>query len=67
MELYKETAFSALAFVIAVESIMRKHDPGGGVSVLVGLVSAGEAVARGNEAVRGLPPTGNYPPPDQST
>ena len=31
--------FSALAFIIAVESVMRKHDPGGGVSVLGRLVS----------------------------
>ena len=30
---------SALAFIIAVESVMRKHDPGGGVSVLGRLVS----------------------------
>ena len=31
--------FSALAFIIAVESVMRKHDPEGGVSVLGRLVS----------------------------
>ena len=31
--------FSALAFIIATESVMRKHDPGGGVSVLGRLVS----------------------------
>jgi hypothetical protein len=31
--------FSALAFVIAVESVMREHDPGGGVSALGRLVS----------------------------